>query len=124
MSDPFTEIPADMVLFQICIPFAIEHFKLRATIKSLLRYWFTAIGWALGLTDFLLPRPEDTVGQDNGNGDADRQVRLHGLQMGARAPRDQGQIPLRPGSHNNEAHGPVNPDEIGELDGEEQSDSE
>ncbi|KAL2477275.1 putative E3 ubiquitin ligase SUD1 [Forsythia ovata] len=42
VSDPFTEIPADMLLFQICIPFAIEHFKLRTTIKSLLRYWFIA----------------------------------------------------------------------------------
>ncbi|KAI3753117.1 hypothetical protein L2E82_25162 [Cichorium intybus] len=66
VSDPFTEIPADMLLFQICIPFAVEHFKLRATIKSILHYWFTGVGWALGLTDYLLPEPEDTEGQ-NGN---------------------------------------------------------
>ncbi|CAH1420343.1 unnamed protein product [Lactuca virosa] len=66
VSDPFTEIPADMLLFQICIPFAVEHFKLRATIKSILHYWFTAVGWALGLTDYLLPEPEGTEGQ-NGN---------------------------------------------------------
>ncbi|KAJ8572374.1 hypothetical protein K7X08_008885 [Anisodus acutangulus] len=76
VSDPFTEIPADMLLFQICIPFAIEHFKLRTTIKSLLRYWFTAVGWALGLTDFLLPRPEDNGGQENGDGDQGRQDRF------------------------------------------------
>ncbi|KAG9148194.1 hypothetical protein Leryth_014108 [Lithospermum erythrorhizon] len=76
ISDPFTEIPADMLLFQICIPFAIEHFKLRTTIKSLLRYWFTVVGWALGLTEFLLPRPED--GQQNGNGDPGIQDRVHG----------------------------------------------
>lgn len=80
VSDPFTEIPADMLLFQICIPFAIEHFKLRATIKSLLRYWFTAVGWALGLTDFLLPRPEDNGGQENVNAELGRQDRLQGLQ--------------------------------------------
>ncbi|KAJ0076905.1 hypothetical protein Patl1_35513 [Pistacia atlantica] len=67
VSDPFTEIPADMLLFQICIPFAIEHFKLRTTIKSLLRYWFTAVGWALGLTKFLLPRPDESSDQENGN---------------------------------------------------------
>ncbi|XP_059314009.1 probable E3 ubiquitin ligase SUD1 isoform X1 [Lycium ferocissimum] len=82
VSDPFTEIPADMLLFQICIPFAIEHFKLRTTIKSLLRYWFTAVGWALGLTDFLLPRPEDNGGQENGDGDQGRQDRFqvpHGV---------------------------------------------
>lgn len=84
VSDPFTEIPADMLLFQICIPFAIEHFKLRTTIKSLLRYWFTAVGWALGLTDFLLPRPEDNGGQENGNierRDRNIEIRRDGLQV-------------------------------------------
>ncbi|KAK4491118.1 hypothetical protein RD792_001842 [Penstemon davidsonii] len=82
VSDPFTEIPADMLLFQICIPFAIEHFKLRHTLKSLLRYWFTAVGWALGLTDFLLPKPEDNAGNDNGNGDPGRQDRGHAQAVG------------------------------------------
>lgn len=82
VSDPFTEIPADMLLFQICIPFIIEHFRLRTTIKSLLRCWFTAVGWALGLTDFLLPRPEDNVGQDNGIGEPGRQNRAQVLQAG------------------------------------------
>ncbi|KAI3704055.1 hypothetical protein L1987_74262 [Smallanthus sonchifolius] len=71
----FTEIPANMLLFQICIPFAIEHFKLKATIKSLLHYWFTAVGWALGLTNYLLPSPEDDNEQENGNGDPVRQDR-------------------------------------------------
>ncbi|KAL0454272.1 UNVERIFIED_CONTAM: putative E3 ubiquitin ligase SUD1 [Sesamum latifolium] len=79
ISDPFTEIPADMLLFQICIPFAIEHFKLRHTLKSLLRYWFTAVGWTLGLTDFLLPKPEE----ENANGDPGRQDRGH-AQAGGR----------------------------------------
>ncbi|XP_042066787.1 probable E3 ubiquitin ligase SUD1 isoform X2 [Salvia splendens] len=82
VSDPFTEIPADMLLFQICIPFAIEHFKLRHTLKSLLRYWFTAVGWALGLTDFLLPKPEDNGGHENGNADMGRQGRGHGEGVG------------------------------------------
>ncbi|KAL6549311.1 putative E3 ubiquitin ligase sud1 [Orobanche hederae] len=75
VSDPFTEIPADMFLFQICIPFAIEHFKLRTTIKSLLRYWFTAVGWALGLADFLLPVPEDNSVQENAYAEPLRQDR-------------------------------------------------
>ncbi|TXG54259.1 hypothetical protein EZV62_019515 [Acer yangbiense] len=82
VSDPFTEIPSDILLFQICIPFAIELFKLRTSIKSLLRYWFTAVGWALGLTDFLLPRPDENGSQENGNGDAGQQDRLHVLQLG------------------------------------------
>ncbi|CAO2813944.1 unnamed protein product [Amaranthus hypochondriacus] len=122
VSDPFTEIPADILLFQICIPFAIEHFKLRTTIKSLLRYWFTAVGWALGLTDFLLPKPEDLVGHDDGNGEAGRLDRLRGLQVGG-AQQDQPQLPLLPDAHNNEAHGSVNSDVMEEYDGEEQSDS-
>ncbi|XP_020250505.1 probable E3 ubiquitin ligase SUD1 isoform X2 [Asparagus officinalis] len=73
--DPFTEIPADVLLFQICIPFAIEHFKPRATIKAVLRQWLIAVGWALGLTDFLLPRPDDNNGRENG--ELARRNRLH-----------------------------------------------
>ncbi|KAK2665046.1 hypothetical protein Ddye_003620 [Dipteronia dyeriana] len=82
VSDPFTEIPADMLLFQFCILFAIEHFKLRTSIKSLLRYWFTAVGWALGLTDFLLPRPYENGGQDNGNDDPCFVLRIFLLLLG------------------------------------------
>ncbi|CAM8994149.1 unnamed protein product [Rhodiola kirilowii] len=67
LSDPFTEIPADMLLFQICIPFAVRHFQLRTAVKSLLHYWFTAVGWALGLKDFLLPRADDNGAQENRN---------------------------------------------------------
>ncbi|GMP48457.1 hypothetical protein CsSME_00015798 [Camellia sinensis var. sinensis] len=81
VSDPFTEIPADMLIFQICIPFALEHFKLRATIKFGLHYWFTVVGWALSLTDFLLPGPEDSSGQEHGNEEPARHDRLH-VQLG------------------------------------------
>ncbi|OVA15638.1 zinc finger protein [Macleaya cordata] len=92
VSDPFTEIPADMLLFQICIPFAIEHFKLRPTIKALLRQWFTTVGWALGLTDFLLPRTEVIGGQENMN--VERQGRLHDVHRGGVRQQDQGPIAL------------------------------
>lgn len=108
-----------MLLFQICIPFAIEHFKLRTTIKSLLRYWLTAVGWALGLTDYLLPRPEDNVGQDNANGEPGRQDRLQVVQLGG---QDQA-LPAAGAENSNRA--PVDtggPRE--EFDGDEQSDSE
>lgn len=121
VSDPFTEIPADMLLFQICIPFAIEHFKLRTTIKSLLRYWFTAVGWALGLTDFLLPRPEDNAAQENGNVEPGRQDRLQ-VQLGV---QDQALVALPGGGDPNGsilASGDSNVAE--EYDTDEQSDSE
>jgi E3 ubiquitin-protein ligase MARCH6 len=73
ISDPFTEIPADMLLFHICIPFAIEHFRPKATIKTVLLYWFTWVGWALGLSDFLLPPVEEA--NDQGGGE----VAVHGF---------------------------------------------
>ncbi|OMO74105.1 Zinc finger, RING-CH-type [Corchorus capsularis] len=118
VSDPFTEIPADMLLFQICIPFAIEHFKLRTTIKSLLRYWFTAVGWALGLTDFLLPRPEEN-GQENANGEPGRQDRLQVVQLGGQeqgiVARDDPNRSLRASGHSNV---------VDDFDGDEQTDSD
>lgn len=110
VSDPFTEIPADMLLFQICIPFAIEHFKLRSTVKSLLRYWFTAVGWALGLTEFLLPRPEDNAGQENRNGEAGRQDRMQ---------QDQAII-----AADDAVRAPHTSDIVDEYDADEQSDSD
>ncbi|KAI3769909.1 hypothetical protein L6452_01023 [Arctium lappa] len=119
VSDPFTEIPADMLLFQICIPFAVEHFKLRSTIKSLLRYWFTAIGWALGLTGYLLPTPEDIGAQENGN-DPVRQDRAH-AQLGG---QDQIIGYLAPEDFNRARLAGVNANVAEEADADEQSDSE
>ncbi|XWS54776.1 hypothetical protein CRYUN_Cryun10bG0118300 [Craigia yunnanensis] len=121
VSDPFTEIPADMLLFQICIPFAIEHFKLRTTIKSLLRYWFTAVGWALGLTDFLLPRPENG-GQENANVEPGRQDRLQVVQLGG---QEQAMVALAAADDPNRgllASG--NSNVVEEFDGDEQTDSD
>lgn len=118
VSDPFTEIPADMLLFQICIPFAIEHFKLRTTIKSLLRYWFTAVGWALGLTDFLLPRPEDNGGQENGNGD---QGRVEWFQAVHGVP-DRALAGFAP--DNRARHAAANTNFVEEYDTDEQADTE
>ncbi|XP_039068597.1 probable E3 ubiquitin ligase SUD1 isoform X2 [Hibiscus syriacus] len=120
VSDPFTEIPADMLLFQICIPYAVEHFKLRTTIKSLLRYWFTAVGWSLGLTDFLLPRPEENGGQENVNVEPGQQDRLQIMQLGGQdqamaafaAADDPNRGLLESGNSN------------AEFDGDEQTDSE
>ncbi|KAK9286304.1 hypothetical protein L1049_014694 [Liquidambar formosana] len=125
VSDPFTEIPADMLLFQICIPFAIEHFKLRTTIKSLLRYWFSAVGWALGLTEFLLPRPEDNGGQENGNGEPGRQDRLQAIQVGGVVQQDQALAVVAAADDSNRGiHASQNSNVAEEYDGDEQSDSD
>lgn len=82
VSDPFTEIPADMLLFQIFTPFAIEHFKPRATIKKLLFHWLKMVGWILGLTEYLLPNAEVNNGQDTGIAEDDRRDRLHDIRNG------------------------------------------
>ncbi|XP_010270486.1 PREDICTED: probable E3 ubiquitin ligase SUD1 isoform X2 [Nelumbo nucifera] len=125
ISDPFTEIPADMLLFQICIPFATEHFRLRATIKALLRQWFKLVGWALGLTDFLLPRPEDNGGLENGNNGLVRQDRLRDIQQGGVAQQDRPLVALMgPGDANRGIHMPPNSNIGEEYDGDEQVDSE
>lgn len=120
VTDPFTEIPADMLLFQICIPFAIEHFKLRITIKSLLRYWLTAVGWALGLTDFLLPTPEDNGGQENGNGEPVRQDR----QLAQLGGQDRALGLVVHDDLNSNRHTATNANLAEEYDGDEQSDPE
>ncbi|XP_022745937.1 probable E3 ubiquitin ligase SUD1 isoform X2 [Durio zibethinus] len=121
VSDPFTEIPADMLLFQICIPFAIEHFKLRTTIKSLLRYWFSAVGWALGLTDFLLPRPENG-GQENANLEPGRQDRPQVVQLGG---QEQAMVALAAVDDPNRGlRASGNSNAVEEFDGDEQTDSE
>ncbi|KAK4757468.1 hypothetical protein SAY87_018769 [Trapa incisa] len=121
VADPFTEIPADMLLFQICIPFAIEHFKLRSTIKCLLHYWFTAVGWALGLTDFLLPRPENIVPQENGNGEPARQERVQAVPHGG---HDRAMVIVAAAGNANGSAMLRNPDTVEVRDSDEQSDSD
>lgn len=56
-----------MLLFHICIPFAVEHFRPRATIKTVLFHWFSTLGWALGLSEFLLPGTEEANGVNANN---------------------------------------------------------
>lgn len=111
VSDPFGEIPAGMLLLQICIPFIIEHFQ--TTVKSLLCCWFTGVSWVLGLTDFLLPRTEENIGQDNEDSEPGRQNIAQVLQVGG-PDRAMAALP---------AAGNVNKGEEYEDD-EEQSDSE
>lgn len=124
VSDPITEVPADMLLFRIFIPFAIEHFKPRMTIKALLRQWFTAVGWALGLTDFLLPRPGDDDGQDNGNPEPARQHRLRDAHRGGAVHRDRALVALVPAEEERQIIAPGNMDVGEESDGDDQADAE
>eukprot|EP00249_Psilotum_nudum_P023521 c28905_g1_i3 orf=461-3532(+) len=96
VSDPFTEVPVDMLLFHICIPFAIEHFRPRATIKVVLFHWFSMVGRALGLSEFLLPGPEDRNAQDRGplgpqGGQHRRAQDQHQVRLLPRGPGEEGE---------------------------------
>ncbi|KAG6483011.1 probable E3 ubiquitin ligase SUD1 [Zingiber officinale] len=124
ISDPFTEIPTDVLLFQICIPFAIEHFKLRTTIKSLLHHWFTAVGWALGLSDYLLPRAEDNGNQDVGNIEPVRRDRLHNARLGGPQQNDLPLVPRIAADDQGRDDIIGNADVAEESDADDQADSE
>eukprot|EP00897_Mesotaenium_endlicherianum_P009194 jgi/Mesen1/8302/ME000451S07505 len=67
-SDPFAEISADMLLFHVCVPFTIEHFRPRSTLKRVLRLWVSSVGTALGLAEYLLPPPDGTHAAANDRG--------------------------------------------------------
>ena len=61
--DPYTEVPADIILFHICVPFTIDHFHPRQTVKSAVRWWTIRCGDWLGITQYIVPdrvpAPED-----------------------------------------------------------------
>lgn len=119
VSDPFTEIPADMLLFHICIPFAVEHFRPRATIKTVLLHWFSFLGWALGLSEFLLPGAEDA----NGGNQAERRNGRQERGNNARGALGNGVANQDPANNiasaNDEAHAYVDSDEDEEIDRDE-----
>lgn len=115
-----------MLLFQICIPFAIEHFKPRATVKALLHQWFTMVSWALGLTDYLLPGVEDSNEQENGNAEPARLNRiLDGHQGGGAGLQNPGLMPIIAGENpDRRAHYMENIDIAEDSDSDDQADSE
>ncbi|BBN02416.1 E3 ubiquitin-protein ligase MARCH6 [Marchantia polymorpha subsp. ruderalis] len=116
VSDPFTEIPADMLLFHICIPFAVEHFRPRATIKAALYHWFSAVGWALGLCEYLLPGPEETNVNNNGQ----EQARVQQGQLDA-PDQNQAIAPAERGEQEEQLENPAIGDDY-EVDDEASAD--
>ncbi|KAG0495508.1 hypothetical protein HPP92_000199 [Vanilla planifolia] len=121
--DPFTEIPADVLLFQICIPFAVEHFRPRSAIKAILRRWFIAVGWALGLTDFLLPRPDDNGRLENHDNEVLRRDRLLDAHQGLDAPHQPLAQLIAAEDHGRRGHVRGN-DDVDEEPNVDQTDSE
>ena len=53
--DPYTEVPADIILFHVCVPFTMEHFHPRDTVKRCVRYWATTVGAKLRMTHYAIP---------------------------------------------------------------------
>jgi hypothetical protein len=60
--DPYTEVPADIILFHVCVPFTIDHFHPRDSIKASIRLWAVTCGDWLAITRYIIPRP--TEGQE------------------------------------------------------------
>lgn len=85
--DPFAQIPADVLLFHICLPFAIEHMKLRVAVKAVLGLWLRAVGRLLGLTAYLLPEDEADDDHLPAAGDNGAPAPVEGLNVHAQAPR-------------------------------------
>jgi E3 ubiquitin-protein ligase MARCH6 len=61
--DPYTEVPADIILFHVCVPFTLEHFHPRDCIKSFIRTWCAEVGGWLRITHFVLP-PGDLTAEE------------------------------------------------------------
>ena len=68
-SDPFSEVPADMLLFHLCVPFTIEHMRPRDAVKRAFKAFLLFTCRALGVAEQLLPLPQQEGG-DAANGDA------------------------------------------------------
>lgn len=73
----------------------------------------------MGLTDYLLPRPEDNGGHDSGNGDPVRQDRAH-AQLG----QDRALVGLPADNVNRVRHVVANSHLAEELENEEHADTE
>ncbi|MCL7022321.1 hypothetical protein MKW94_010150 [Papaver nudicaule] len=84
VSDPFTEIPAVMLLLQMCLPYAVE---LRETVQALVHQWVTAVCYVLGLSGLLCTRPDNFGGQNDVNGER-QQDRLHEDLVAAQDPNN------------------------------------
>lgn len=80
------------------------------------------VGWALGLTDFLLPRPDDNSVQENANAEPGMQDRLQAVPPAGQDPP----VVALPGADDSNEDRLVSEDSnVSEVyDGDEESDSE
>lgn len=55
--DPFSEVPAPLLLLQVSLPLVMEHFRPRDSFKTLLHWWLDGVGQYVGLRHRILPSP-------------------------------------------------------------------
>ncbi|KAL3131681.1 hypothetical protein ABBQ38_007973 [Trebouxia sp. C0009 RCD-2024] len=53
--DTITEVPADMLLLHVCLPFTLPHLHIRQWSKTALSWWLRAVGQLWGVDHYLLP---------------------------------------------------------------------
>ena len=63
-SDPFAEVPVDMLLFHLVVPFTAEHVRPRRALRRLFSEWVTWAATAFGVDAQLLPDVPVHVGGD------------------------------------------------------------
>ena len=60
-SNPYTEVPLDIILFHVFLPFTLDNFHCRDNIKRFIRSWSVQFGGLLHMTHFIIPPEQLTA---------------------------------------------------------------
>jgi len=77
LHNPYREVPLEVIIMQITLPFAVEHFRPQDTFKRIIYLWLKMVGDLTGLTHRILPAspdvraPEDEEDEDEFFSDED-----------------------------------------------------
>ncbi|CAL8470841.1 g10383 [Coccomyxa elongata] len=55
--DALVELPADLLLFHVCLPLTLPHLHLRRAVRQALSWWLRKAAWLLDLEHYLLRPP-------------------------------------------------------------------
>ncbi|KAA8496036.1 putative E3 ubiquitin ligase SUD1 [Porphyridium purpureum] len=78
-SDPLTEVPADLLLFHVCVPLAsaVQHTNPRDLLRRMVAGWIRLVGGRLGLTELVLKDSDVQQEAPSGFDLADREGEAH-----------------------------------------------
>ncbi|KAK9904177.1 hypothetical protein WJX75_006045 [Coccomyxa subellipsoidea] len=62
--DALAELPADLLLFHVCLPLTLPHLHIRRAVRQALSWWLRKAAWLLDLEHYLLrPQPGQALAQ-------------------------------------------------------------